>query len=74
VSTSPIKRFLTLTEISNEYGSSSWTWRKRATDGLVASYKPAGIKSRILIERSEVERFLNAGMRPRVSQEQEQPA
>jgi hypothetical protein len=64
-----IRRFLTLIEISNEYGGSTWTWRKRATDGVVASVKPAGRQSRILIERAEVERFLAAGFRPRVVKE-----
>jgi hypothetical protein len=61
------RRFLTLIDIANEYGGSTWTWRLRAKDGRVASYKLAGEKSRILIERDEVERFLAAGMRPRVT-------
>jgi hypothetical protein len=61
------RRFLTLLEVSEEFGGSTWTWRARATKGVVASYKPAGIKSKILIEREEVEKFLAAGMRPRVS-------
>jgi hypothetical protein len=61
------RRFLTLIEVSNEYGGSTWTWRKRATDGVVSSIKPAGEKSRILIEREEVERFLAAGFRPRLT-------
>jgi hypothetical protein len=61
------RRFLTLIDIENEYGGSTWTWRARATKGVVASYKPAGIKSKILIEREEVEKFLAAGMRPRVT-------
>jgi hypothetical protein len=60
-------RFLTLIQIANEYGGSTWTWRARATKGIVCSYKPAGIKSKILIERDEVERFLAAGMRPRIA-------
>jgi hypothetical protein len=60
------RRFLTLIEVSNEYGGSTWTWRARATKGVVSSIKPAGEKSRILIEREEVERFLAAGFRPRV--------
>jgi hypothetical protein len=58
------RRFLTLLEISNEFGGSTWTWRARATKGVLASFKPAGIKSKILIEREEVEKFLAAGMRP----------
>jgi hypothetical protein len=61
------KRFLTLIEIANEFGGSTWTWRARATKGVVASYKPAGIKSKILIEREEVEMYLAAGMRPRLT-------
>ena len=61
-----VRRFLTLIEISNEYGGSTWTWRKRATNGVVASVKPAGRQSRILIERAEVERFLAEGFRPRL--------
>jgi hypothetical protein len=61
------RRFLTLLEISNEFGGSTWTWRARATKGVVASCKPAGIKSKILIEREEVEKFLAAGMRPRLT-------
>ena len=42
------RRFLTLIEVSNEFGGSTWTWRKRATEGVVASIKPAGIKSQDL--------------------------
>jgi hypothetical protein len=61
------KRFLTLLEVSNEFGGSTWTWRARATKGVVASYKPAGTKSKILIERDEVEKYLAAGMRPRLT-------
>lgn len=64
---SATRRFLTLIEVSNEYGGSPWTWRARATKGVVASYKPAGIKSKILIPREEVEQFLAAGMRPRLT-------
>jgi hypothetical protein len=58
------RRFLTLIEVSNEYGGSTWTWRARATKGIVASYKAAGVKSKVLIEREEVEKFLAAGFRP----------
>jgi hypothetical protein len=65
---SATKRFLTLLEVSNEFGGSTWTWRARATKGVVASYKPAGLKSKIMIAREEVERFIAAGMRPRVEQ------
>jgi hypothetical protein len=61
------RRFLTLIEIANEYGGSTWTWRLRTKDGRLASYKLAGEKSRIMVERDEVERFLAEGMRPRVT-------
>jgi hypothetical protein len=64
---SATRRFLTLLEVSNEFGGSTWTWRARATKGVVASYKGAGIKSKIFIEREEVEKFLAAGMRPRLT-------
>jgi hypothetical protein len=59
------RRYLTLIEISNEYNGSTWTWRKRIRDGLMTSFKAAGEKSRILVERAEVERFLAGAMRPR---------
>jgi hypothetical protein len=62
-----IRRNLTLIEVSNEYGGSPWTWRKRAREGVVSSIKPAGEKSRIMIPREEVERFLAEGFRPRIA-------
>jgi hypothetical protein len=59
------KRFLTLIEVANEYGGSTWTWRARCTDGTLASCKPNGVRSKITIPREEIERFIAAGMRPR---------
>lgn len=62
------RRYVTVqraAEISNE---SEWTWRSRAYRGDVASSKPAGPKSRLLIPLDEVERFLAAGLRPRRAQ------
>ncbi len=49
-------------------GESPWTWRARAYRGDVASCKPAGPKSRLLIPIDEVQRFLAAGLRPRTTQ------
>ncbi len=63
-STEP-RRYVTVQRAAEISGESEWTWRARAYRGDVASSKPAGPKSRLLIPLDEVERFLAAGLRSR---------
>jgi hypothetical protein len=71
---SPEKRYLTLNEISNEFGGSTWTWRLRSSKREIESFKCAGPNSKILIAREEIERFLQQGKRARVEQAAAQTA
>lgn len=48
-------------------GLSPWTWRRKAYRGEIASVK-AG--SRLLIPRSEVDRVMSEGLRPRAAKDE----
>jgi hypothetical protein len=50
------------TEAERKYGLSQWIWRRLAYSGRVTSVK---VGSRLLIPRSECERILAEGTRPR---------
>lgn len=45
-------------------GESEWTWRARAYQGVVASVKMGGPKSRLLIPENEIHRLIEKGLRP----------
>ncbi len=62
-----VRRYVTVQTASEISGESVWTWRQRAYDGLIASVKPAGPQSRLLIPLDEIERFLAAGLRPAIA-------
>ena len=53
---------ITVHEAELGYGVGAYQWRRMAYSGKVASFK---IGSRLLIPRSECERVMNEGRRPR---------
>jgi len=59
--------FVTVQRAAEISGESPWTWRARAYRGDIESAKPAGPKSRLLLPLDDVERFLAAGLRPRLN-------
>lgn len=57
------KRLLSVYECEEISGISSWSWRRWAYKGLVASVK---ISTRLMIEASEVDRVISENRRPRI--------
>jgi excisionase family DNA binding protein len=58
----PKQDYLGVEEAAAMTGTSHWFWRRKAYDGTIASVK---LGRRLLISRSEIERYIQEGTRPR---------
>jgi excisionase family DNA binding protein len=65
LSTVTKRKFLSVADAEDITGISRWTWRRMAYDGRVSSAK---VGSRLLIPAAEIDRIVQEGMRPRLTE------